>query len=380
MKRSVDRVLTTHTGSLPRPADLIRMMFAREEGVPVDGPALAARICTAVAEVVRKQTDAGITVVSDGELSKPSYATYIKDRLNGFGGTSQALQYRDLVDFPEMAKRVFGDPGRSRRKTPACTGPISLRDPSAAQVDVDNLKAALRSVEVKDVFMSAASPGVISLFFRDDHYGNHEAYLFAIADAMRPEYETVARAGFILQLDCPDLAMGRHIQFAGLGLEEFRRMARLHLAALDHAVANIPPEQLRIHLCWGNYEGPHHYDVPLADILDLVLAARPQGISFEAANPRHAHEWRVFERVKLPADKVIIPGVLDSTTNFIEHPELVAERIGRYARLVGRENVIAGTDCGFGTWVGQAAVDPDIVWAKLASLAEGARLATGELW
>jgi len=380
MKRSVGRVLTTHTGSLPRPADLIRMMFAREEGVPVDGPALAARIRTAVAEVVRKQTDAGITVVSDGELSKPSYATYIKDRLNGFGGTSQSLQYRDLVDFPEMAKRVFGDPGRSRRKTPACTGPISLRDPAAAQVDVDNLKAALRSVEVKDVFMSAASPGVISLFFRDDHYGNHEAYLFAIADAMRHEYETVARAGFILQLDCPDLAMGRHIQFAGLGLEEFRRMARLHLAALDHAVANIPPEQLRIHLCWGNYEGPHHYDVPLADILDLVFAARPQGISFEAANPRHAHEWRVFERVKLPRDKLIIPGVLDSTTNFIEHPELVAERIGRYARLVGRENVIAGTDCGFGTWVGQAAVDPDIVWAKLASLAEGARLASGELW
>jgi 5-methyltetrahydropteroyltriglutamate--homocysteine methyltransferase len=380
MERSVDRVLTTHTGSLPRPADLIRMMFAREEGVPVDGPALAARIRTAVAEVVRKQTDAGITVVSDGELSKPSYATYIKDRLNGFGGTSQSLQYRDLMDFPEMAKRVFGDPGRSRRKTPACTGPISLRDPAAAQVDVDNLKAALRSVEVKEVFMSAASPGVISLFFRDDHYGNHEAYLFAIADAMRHEYETVARAGFILQLDCPDLAMGRHIQFAGLGLEEFRRMARLHLAALDHAVANIPPEQLRIHLCWGNYEGPHHYDVPLADILDLVLAARPQGVSFEAANPRHAHEWRVFERVKLPADKVIIPGVLDSTTNFIEHPELVAERIGRYARLVGRENVIAGTDCGFGTWVGQAAVDPDIVWAKLTSLAEGARLASGELW
>ena len=378
MKRSVDRVLTTHTGSLPRPADLIRMMFAREEGVPVDGPALAARIRTAVAEVVRKQTDAAIAVVSDGELSKPSYATYIKDRLNGFGGTSQALQYRDLVDFPEMAKRVFGDPGRSRRKTPACTGPISLRDPAAAQVDVDNLKTALRSVDVKDVFLSAASPGVISLFFRDDHYGNHEAYLFAIADAMRQEYETVARAGFILQLDCPDLAMGRHIQFAGLGLEEFRNMARLHLAALDHAVANIPPEQLRIHLCWGNYEGPHHYDVPLADILDLV--SRPsQGVSSRPPTPARARV-AVFERLKLPAAKVIIPGVLDSTTNFIEHPELVAERIGRYARLVGRENVIAGTDCGFGTWVGQAAVDPDIVWAKLASLAEGARLASGELW
>ena len=380
MKRSVDRILTTHTGSLPRPADLIRMMFAREEGVPVDGSALGARVRSAVAEVVGKQTDAGITVVNDGELSKPSYATYIKDRLSGFGGTSQALQYRDLVDFPEMAKRVFGDPGRARRKTPACTGPIGLRDRAAAQTDVDNLKAAIGSADVADAFMSAASPGVISLFFRDDHYRNHEAYLFAIADAMQHEYETVARAGFILQLDCPDLAMGRHIQFADLPLEEFRKMARLHLAALDRAVANIPAEQLRIHLCWGNYEGPHHYDVPLADILDLVFASRPQGISFEAANPRHAHEWRVFERVKLPADKVIIPGVLDSTTNFIEHPELVAERIGRYARLVGRENVIAGTDCGFGTWVGQAAVDPDIVWAKLASLAEGARLASRELW
>jgi 5-methyltetrahydropteroyltriglutamate--homocysteine methyltransferase len=380
MKRSVDGILTTHTGSLPRPTDLIRMMFAREEGVPVDRPALAARVHAAVAEVVRKQTDAGITVVNDGELSKPSYATYIKDRLSGFDGTSHPLQYRDLVDFPEMAKRVFGDPGRARRKTPACTSAIGLRDPAAAQVDVDNLKAAVRSVDSEDVFMSAASPGVISLFFHDDHYRNHEAYLFAIADAMRHEYETVARAGFILQLDCPDLAMGRHIQFADLPLEEFRKMARLHLAALDHAVANIPPEQLRIHLCWGNYEGPHHYDVPLADILDLVFAARPQGISFEAANPRHGHEWRVFERVKLPTDKVIIPGVLDSTTNFIEHPELVAERIGRYAQLVGRENVIAGTDCGFGTWVGQAAVDPDIVWAKLGALAEGARLASRQLW
>ena len=380
MKRSTDRILTTHTGSLPRPPDLIRTMFAREEGVPVDGSALAARIRTAVAEVVRKQVDAGIAVVNDGEVSKPSYATYVKDRLAGFGGTSQALQYQDLVDFPEMAKRVFGDPGRSRRKTPACTGPITVRDPGAAQADVDNLKAAVAGVAVDDVFVSAASPGVISLFFRDDHYGSHEAYLFAIADAMRHEYEAVARGGLILQLDCPDLAMGRHIQFAGLGLEEFRKMARLHLAALDHAVSGIPPEQLRMHLCWGNYEGPHHYDVPLADLLDLVFAARPQAVSFEAANPRHAHEWKVFERVKVPPGKVIIPGVLDSTTNFIEHPDLVAERIARYARLVGRENVIAGTDCGFGTWVGQAAVDPDIAWAKLASLAEGARLASRELW
>jgi len=380
MKRSTERFLTTHTGSLPRPDDLIRMMYAKEEGVPVDPAALAARIRAAVADVVRKQADAGIDVIDDGEYGKPSYATYVKDRLHGFGGTSQPLQYQDLVDFPGMAKRVFGDPGRSRRKTPACTGPISVRDARAAQTDADDLKAALGQVKAAEGFLSAASPGVISLFFRDDHYGSHEAYLVAIADAMKHEYETVANAGLILQIDCPDLAMGRHIQFAKLSLEEFRRMARLHIEALNHALANIPPDRLRLHLCWGNYEGPHHYDVPLADILDVVFTARPAAISFEAANPRHAHEWKVFERVRLPEGKVIIPGVIDSTTNFIEHPELVAERIGRYARLVSRENVIAGTDCGFGTWVGQAAVDPDIVWAKLASLAEGARLASREFW
>jgi 5-methyltetrahydropteroyltriglutamate--homocysteine methyltransferase len=279
-----------------------------------------------------------------------------------------------------MAKRVFVDPGRARRKTPACTGPISLRDARAGRVDTENLAAALAQVQVTEGFMTAASPGVISLFFKNEHYPSHEAYLFAIAEAMRTEYETVTNAGFVLQIDCPDLAMGRHIQYAALGLPEFREMARLHIRALDHALANVPPDRARMHLCWGNYEGPHHYDVPLADILDVVFEARPSGISFEAANPRHAHEWRVFERVKLPAGKVIIPGVIDSTTNFIEHPELVAERIGRYARLVGRENVIAGTDCGFGTWVGQAAVDPDIAWAKLASLAAGARLASREFW
>jgi len=379
VQRSTGRFLTTHTGSLPRPDDLVRMMFAREEGVPVDPAVLAARIRAAVGEIVRKQREAGLTVVNDGEVSKPSYATYVKDRLHGFGGTSQALQYQDLVDFPGIAKRVFGDPGRARRRAPACDGPISVRDARAPQTDVENLQAAL-GAGAEDAFLTAASPGVISLFFRNDHYPSHEKYLGAVADAMRHEYETVAKAGLVLQIDCPDLAMGRHIQFAGLSLEEFRARARLHVEALNHAVANIPADQLRIHLCWGNYEGPHHYDVPLADILDIVLTARPNGISFEAANPRHAHEWRVFERVKLPDGKVVIPGVIDSTTNFIEHPELVAERIGRYARLVGRENVIAGTDCGFGTWVGQAAVDPDVVWAKLASLAEGARLASREFW
>jgi 5-methyltetrahydropteroyltriglutamate--homocysteine methyltransferase len=356
------------------------MMFAKEEGVPVDPAALGGRVRSAVAETVRKQVEAGVAIVNDGEMSKPSYATYVKDRLNGFGGASHPLQYRDLVDFPEMAKRVFGDPGRSQRRTPACNGPISVRDPRASETDVENLVAAARAVKVERVFMSAASPGVISLFFRNEHYPSHEAYLFAIADAMRHEYEAVARAGLLLQVDCPDLGMGRHIQFADLSLDEFRKVARLHVEALNHALARVPPEQARLHLCWGNYEGPHHHDVALADIIDIVFMARPCGISFEASNPRHAHEWRLFERVKLPEGKVLIPGVLDSTTNFIEHPDLVAERIGRYARLVGREHVIAGTDCGFGTWVGQAAVDPDIAWAKLASMAEGARRATGEFW
>jgi 5-methyltetrahydropteroyltriglutamate--homocysteine methyltransferase len=378
--RSAERFLTTHTGSLPRPPDLIRMMFAKEESVPVDPAALGARIRAAVAEVVRKQVEAGVAIVNDGEMSKPSYATYVKDRLNGFGGASHPLQYRDLVDFPEMAKRVFGDPGRSRRRTPACDGPISVRDPRAAETDVENLRAAREAAKAEHVFMSAASPGVISLFFRNDHYPSHEAYLFAIAEAMRPEYEAVTRAGFDLQVDCPDLGMGRHIQFADLSLDEFRTMARLHVEALNHALANVSPERSRLHLCWGNYEGPHHHDVALADIIDIAFTARPASLSFEASNPRHAHEWRLFERVKLPAGKVLIPGVLDSTTNFIEHPDLVAERIGRYARLVGRENVIAGTDCGFGTWVGQAAIDPDIAWAKLASMAEGARRATREFW
>jgi 5-methyltetrahydropteroyltriglutamate--homocysteine methyltransferase len=380
VKRSTERFLTTHTGSLPRPEDLIRAMFAKEEGVPVDAGALAARIRAAVAEVVGKQAAAGLAVVNDGEMSKPSYATYVKDRLTGFGGSSHPLQYQDLVDFPGMARRVFGDPGRARRKTPACTGAIDVRDSAAATADAASLTAALASVKVEEGFMSAASPGVISLFFRNEHYPTHEAYLFAIAEAMRHEYEAVARAGFVLQVDCPDLAMGRHIQYAGLGLDDFRRAARLHVEALNHALANVPADQARVHLCWGNYEGPHHYDVPLADILDVVFVAKPDGISFEAANPRHAHEWRVFERITPPAGKVLIPGVIDSTTNFIEHPELVAERIGRYAKLVGRDNVIAGTDCGFGTWVGQSAVDPDIVWAKLAALAEGARLASKEFW
>jgi 5-methyltetrahydropteroyltriglutamate--homocysteine methyltransferase len=380
MKRSTERFLTTHTGSLPRPDDLIRIMYAKEEGVPVDADALARRVASAVEEVVRKQADAGIDIVDDGEMSKPSYATYIKDRLNGFGGTGNTFVYQDLVDFPNLAKRVFGDPGRSRRKTPACNAAISVRDPAAAKADVANLRAAFAKVDAQEAFLTAASPGVVSLFFRDEHYGSEEAYLAAIAEAMRYEYETITDAGIILQIDCPDLGMGRHIQFAHLSLAEFRKKAELHVEALNHALANIPPDRLRLHMCWGNYEGPHHCDVPLADVIDIVLRARPMAIVLEAANPRHAHEWRVFETVKLPEGKMLIPGVIESKSNFIEHPDLVAQRIGRYANLVGRENVIAGSDCGYGTWVGQAAVDPDVVWAKMAAMAEGARIASRDFW
>ena len=385
MKRSTDRFLTTHTGSLPRPEDLIRMMFAKMEGVPVEPRALAVRIRDAVADIVARQSAAGIDVVNDGEMSKPSYATYIKDRLNGFGGESQPPPYPDLVAYPGLHQKVYGDRGRARRRMPGCNAPIGVRDREAVKMDIENLKAAAggagtASREVEDVFMSAASPGVVSLFFHNDYYKTHEEYLYAIADAMQYEYEAIASAGLVLQLDCPDLGMGRHVQYAELSLEEFRRKARLHVEALNHAVRNIPPEQMRLHLCWGNYEAPHQMDVPLADVIDVVFLARPSAISFEAANPRHAHEWAVFEKVKLLDGKVLIPGVLESKSNFIEHPELVAQRVGRFANLVGRENVMLGTDCGYGTWVGQAAVDPDVVWGKLAAMAEGARLASRQFW
>ena len=380
MNRSTDRFLTTHTGSLPRPDDLIRTMFAKEEGVPVDPAALDVRVGLAVEEVVAKQAEAGVDVVDDGEMSKPSYATYIKDRLAGFGGEGNTFVYQDLVDFPRLAKRVFGDPGRSRRKTPACNAPIGVRDPQAAVNDVLHLKAAVAKVTVAGAFMTAASPGVVSLFFRNEHYATEEAYLEAIAEAMRYEYETITKAGIMLQIDCPDLGMGRHIQHADLSLPEWRKKAELHVEALNHALANVSPEKVRMHLCWGNYEGPHHCDVPLADVIDIVFKAKPHAVALEAANPRHAHEWALFETVKLPDGKMIIPGVIESKSNFVEHPELIAQRIGRYANLVGRENVMAGSDCGFGTWVGQSAVDPDVVWAKMAAMAEGARIASRRFW
>jgi len=380
MLRSTDRFLTTHTGSLPRPDDLVQIMFAKEEGVPVDAEALAARVRTATDEMVRRQSEAGIDIINDGEMSKPSYATYVKDRLSGFGGTGNSFVFQDLVAFPRTAERVFANPGRKARKTPACNGPIEVRDRVSPKTDVENLQASAKGGRATALFSGAASPGVISLFFRNDHYKSHEDYLFAIAEAMRFEYETIANAGMILQLDCPDLAMGRHVQFADLSLKAFRERMRLHIEALNHAVRNIPAERLRLHMCWGNYPGPHHCDVPFADIIDVLALAKPSAILFEAANPRHAHEWQIFETIKPPEGKVLVPGVIECQSNYIEHPELVAQRIARYANLVGRENVMAGVDCGFSVHVGSAGVDPDVVWAKLAALAEGARIASKKFW
>jgi 5-methyltetrahydropteroyltriglutamate--homocysteine methyltransferase len=380
MLRSTDRFLTTHTGSLPRPDDLVQIMFAKEEGVPVDSGALGQRVRAAIDEMVRRQAMAGIDIVNDGEMSKPSYATYVKDRLSGFGGTGNSFVFQDLVAFPKTAERVFANPGRKVRRTPACNGPIAVRDRLSPKVDVDNLTSAAAGSKTMGLFSSAASPGVISLFFRNDYYKTHEEYLYAIAEAMRPEYEAIAESGLTLQLDCPDLAMGRHVQYADLSLAEFRKRMQLHIEALNYAVRNIAAEKLRMHICWGNYPGPHHCDVPFADIIDVLSQAKPMAILFEAANPRHAHEWQMFETVKPPDGKVLVPGVIECQSNYIEHPELVAQRIGRYAKLVGRENVMAGVDCGFSIHVGQGGIDPDVVWAKLAALAEGARIASKKFW
>jgi 5-methyltetrahydropteroyltriglutamate--homocysteine methyltransferase len=351
----------------------------------VDPSALRAEVQSAVNDTVRIQVEAGVDVVNDGEMSKVGYSTYVKERLTGFSGSQTMAQGgqiapSDLIEYPSFAQRVMGQRGTAELRLPACTGPIEVADPQAVLEDIANLKAATAANLPTDVFMSAASPGVIALFLANEYYPTREAYLEAIARAMKNEYDAIARAGIVLQLDCPDLAMGRHIQFGQASLEEFRRNAALNVEALNYAVGDIPPEQLRMHLCWGNYEGPHHRDVELRDIIDIVLSARPSAISLEACNPRHAHEWRVFEDIKLPAGKVLIPGVIDSTNNYIEHPDLVAQRIVQYANLVGRENVLAGTDCGFGTFVGLSTVDPAITWAKFRAMAEGSRLASERLW
>ena len=382
MKRSSERILCTHTGSLPRPADLLTMLQRKESGEAIDPAAFAIRVRSAVAEVVHQQMEAGVDVVNDGEMGKPSYSTYVKDRLSGFEGSEKSAPLRatDLAEFRNFARRGASETGVAVLKRPACVSPISYRDRDAVRVDVQNLQAAVAAAHPVEAFMSAASPGVVTFFLSNKHYPTHEAYLRALAEAMRTEYEAICAAGFVLQVDCPDLAMSRHVQFKDLGLAEFRKTIELHIEALNHALVNIPPDRVRLHLCWGNYEGPHHHDVPLRDILDIVTKARVGAISYEASNPRHEHEWAVFKDVKLPDGMILIPGVIDSVTNFVEHPELVAQRISNVARHMGRENVIAGTDCGFATIAGSSRVDSEIAWAKFKSMAAGAKLASQELW
>jgi 5-methyltetrahydropteroyltriglutamate--homocysteine methyltransferase len=378
VKRSTDRILTTHTGSLPRPRDLLGLLQDREEGRPGIEAALHARARSAVLDVVTTQTDIGLSVINDGEQGRADYTIYVKDRLTGFSGESSPWPNTDAAEFPEWAEmaRQFAPPFQKR---PACTGPVDWKDWPAVEQDIRNLKdaAAGRSEEV---FMTAPSPGQIGRFLQNRYYPSDEKYLYTLADVMRREYEAIVQAGFILQLDCPDLALGRHTQFAHLTLHQFRDVARMHVEVLNYAVADIPADRMRMHICWASTGGPHHRDVPLRDIADVVIKGRPTGLVIAGANPRHEHEWKVWKDISLPAGKVLVAGVIDSTTNFIEHPELVAERLVRYAGVVGRENVIAGVDCGFGTFAGRVQVDTNIVWHKLRSLVEGARLASKELW
>ena len=380
MNRSDHRILTTHTGSLPRSPDLLPHLRARKQGQPSDDTQFQSAVTAAVAEVVRRQVEAGIDVVSDGEQGKPDYSTYIKDRLTGFQGEPVSLgPTRDQLDFPDYAEALPGLKG-GRPSGPACSGPIAWKDFSAVERDIGNLDAALRETPATEAFMSAVSPGQAARFMPNHYFKSNDEYLATLAKALSREYEAIVAAGFTLQLDCPDLASGWNNQYRHLALPEFRSVIAMHVEVLNEAVRNIPAERMRIHLCWGNYEGPHNHDIPLRDILEPVLKAKPAGLSFEGANPRHAHEWKVFREIRLPPGKVLIPGVIDSTTNFVEHPELVAERICNYASLVGRDSVIAGTDCGFATSALDDMIFPSIAWAKLRALAEGARLASEQLW
>ena len=382
MQPGTRRILTTHSGSLPRPAGFLALVLARDAGEPVDEAQFRAGAQAAVRETVRRQADAGVDVIGDGEMTKPSYATYVKDRLTGFGGEGSVEQIvgsvMALEEFPDFAEKLaqFMASGPTMTLT-SCDGPVRYVGQAAVQSDIENLKAAIEGVPAAAAFMSAASPGVIAVFSPNRYYASQEEYLAALAEAMREEYEAIHRAGLVLQLDCPDLAMTA----PGAGsLENFRAQMELSVKALNHALANIPAEAARIHVCWGNLEMPRTTDVELKDIIDILLTAKPAGLMLMASNGRHAHEWKVFRDVKLPDGKYLIPGVLDSTTNIVEHPEVVADRLIRYAEVVGRDNVMAGTDCGFGTAAGMDVVAPTVTWAKFRSQAEGAKIASAYLW
>jgi 5-methyltetrahydropteroyltriglutamate--homocysteine methyltransferase len=373
--RSTKAILTTHVGSLPRPADLRTLLVARENGEPIDETRCRELVTAAVREVVERQVRTGIDIVSDGEMSKFAYSLYAKERLNGLSGTAgPRRRSRDVEDFPTFARRA---PGWS---VTACDGPVSVKTTKPLEADIRNFTAAVEAAKPAGTFITAASPGVIASFISNRYYPSHESYLRALGEAMRPEYEAIAAAGFGLQIDCPDLASGRNNTYRDDSEDEWHQRQALAIDVLNEATANIPPERLRLHLCWGNFEGPHHRDIPLDDVFPAAMRSRASAVSFEGANPRHEHEWAFFSRFKLPDDKVIIPGMIDSTTNFIEHPELVAQRIERYAGVVGRERVIAGVDCGFATLATSDIIDPDIAWAKLAALVEGAAIASERLF
>jgi 5-methyltetrahydropteroyltriglutamate--homocysteine methyltransferase len=377
-----DRILTTHVGSLPRSSAVTDLVFATERGDPVNAAAFNRVIGAAVDEAVRLQVENGIDLVSDGEMSKISYATYIKDRITGFDGDSPRSPPADLEMFPSFMERQSKGGGTPTYRRPKCVAEVKPKTLAPLAEDVAHMTASLAQHQAVGGFMNSASPGVIALFQPNEFYPNQDAYLEALAEAMRPEYEAIVAAGLILQLDSPDLGLGRHMMYKDRGDDEYLTLIGGHVEALNHALRNVPADRVRMHVCWGNYEGPHCCDVEMGVILPTLMTAKPAGLLFETSNPRHQHDWNYFAEMRdiIPDDKVLIPGVIDSTTNFIEHPRVVAERIERYANIIGRERVIAGTDCGFSTFAGFGVVDPSIVWAKLKTLAEGAELASKRLW
>ncbi len=372
------KIMTTHVGSLPRTQEVVDFIFAREKGEAYDEAGFDACMTRAVDETVARQKQAGVDIVSDGETSKISYSTYVKDRYTGFSGDSPRNAPADLKLYPSFLERLAREGGTPQFARPCCTGPVAAKSDRDLKTDIANLKAAMDKHGVARGFMNAASPGVISQFLPNKHYPSREAYLAALADAMKAEYETIAASGLDLQLDCPDLALARHVIFADLSDDDFVKQADAHVEVLNHALAEVPTERVRVHICWGNYEGPHVCDIAMDRVFSTLMRTKSRYVLFETSNPRHAHEWTVFRdrAAEIPDDKVLVPGVVDTTTNFVEHPEVVAQRIARFVDIVGSERVIAGTDCGFGTFAGFGAVDPDIAYAKLETLAEGAEIAS----
>ncbi len=382
MKLSTERILTTHTGSLPRPDELVKLTYAQEEGKPVDRKVMADEQARAVHQVVRRQAEAGIDMVSDGEMAKPGFINYLTSRVTGFEGRAGAWVLEDLMEFPDLLMAQYGGEAGAHIVVRNCTGDIRYVGQDAVAADIATLTKAIGETGAVEGFLPAASPGSFAMAAPNLHYESYENYLFAVARALREEYRAIIESGLLLQIDCPDLPMAMHTSSwdntaKRIGYQEY---LELHVAALNEAVADLPADRMRVHICWGNYEGPHHMDVPLTQVLPAVFEARPAAISFEAANPRHEHEWEDLRKLRIPDGKVLIPGVIDVKTNVLEHPVLVAQRITRFADIVGRERVIAGTDCGFGTFVGFSAIMPSVAWLKLGSLAEGARLASDRLW